>query len=311
MGSEMCIRDSDNSILYCGYYRDAETHLDCVRFRYRHIYLGWITTEPGGKYRDGMSLYDYALASPATHVDWSGRQASKPSSTITRDPAVDEALRRCRESLNALKKRFSTGQGAVGRFYRCALKRGCIDPKHIDCKYEPTKPWRAWYNSRNNGIYLNAASFRTEATRQQTNWWRVQVHELVHAVDCTTTFATNKRLDRMVREARAYWRMRDKCTCKKACEDAWDSAKYSCYQYEAYEPARNSWSKEWDAWRDANRSKPEQDKSLAPQFNPPDRATWERANRGKWIKACQDNCGKDHLKDRSQVDRECDKILKR
>jgi len=77
----------DNSILYCGYYRDAETHLDCVRHRYRHPYLGWIQREPGGEYRDGMSLYEYVGSNPLRFLDPLGAE----SSCITREEALKRA----------------------------------------------------------------------------------------------------------------------------------------------------------------------------------------------------------------------------
>jgi len=53
--------DVDNAILYCGYWRDAETHLYHVRRRTYHPLLGrWLQRDPLG-YVDGMSLYELSL----------------------------------------------------------------------------------------------------------------------------------------------------------------------------------------------------------------------------------------------------------
>jgi len=58
----------DNSILFCGYYRDNETGLYHVRNRYYHPYFGLITRDPGG-YVDGMSLYEYCRSRPIHSAD--------------------------------------------------------------------------------------------------------------------------------------------------------------------------------------------------------------------------------------------------
>jgi len=60
----------DNSILFCGYYRDNETGLYHVRNRYYYPYFGWITRDPAG-YADGMSLYEYCASGPwARRTRW-------------------------------------------------------------------------------------------------------------------------------------------------------------------------------------------------------------------------------------------------
>jgi len=78
----------DNSILYCGYYRDAETHLDHVRLRYRHPYLGWIQREPDGKYRDGMSLYEYVGSNPFSRSDPFGLESKYIGETAPKDVEI-------------------------------------------------------------------------------------------------------------------------------------------------------------------------------------------------------------------------------
>ena len=67
----------DNSILYCGYYRDAETGLFSVRNRVYIPALGWVQREPGGMYRDGMSLYEYVRNNPVLHRDQRGLECCK------------------------------------------------------------------------------------------------------------------------------------------------------------------------------------------------------------------------------------------
>ncbi len=65
----------DNNILFCGYYRDAESGLYQVRRRPYHIYLGWITRDPlnqdipGGGYHDGPNLYEYVGTAPIGLLD--------------------------------------------------------------------------------------------------------------------------------------------------------------------------------------------------------------------------------------------------
>lgn len=69
--------DHGNSILYCGYYRDAETGLYHVRFRMYHAQLGRFTTRDPVGYLASLSLYLYAIGEPVTHRDPSGLMASE------------------------------------------------------------------------------------------------------------------------------------------------------------------------------------------------------------------------------------------
>ena len=58
-----------NAILFCGYFRDAETGLYHVRHRYYHPRLGrWLSRDPIG-YVDGMGLYEYCMGSPTPRAD--------------------------------------------------------------------------------------------------------------------------------------------------------------------------------------------------------------------------------------------------
>jgi len=261
------------------------------------------------RYRDGMNLYQYVRGNPVNLIDWRGAQASRPSAP--RDAQADAALGSCRATLGALKREFSSGRGAVSLFYRCAVKRGCLNPRNIDCKYEPTKRAGGWYDPSDHGIYINARYFTSEATRKSINWWRVKVHELVHAVDCNTTFAPNKCLDMMIREARAYWRMQDKCTCAKACEDAWRSAAYHCYIAEAWEPAVKEFEEKHSKWWRENYGKPEASRAPKPSIQAPDQLTWYRRNRDRWVAACKAKCNAGPLKDNRVVDRECEQVLRK
>ena len=62
----------DNNVLYCGYYRDAETGLYSVRNRFYHAPLGrWLQRDPLA-YVDGMSLYEYCAGMSVSVVDPSG-----------------------------------------------------------------------------------------------------------------------------------------------------------------------------------------------------------------------------------------------
>jgi len=62
----------DNSILFCGYYRDKETGLYHVRHRVYHAQLGrWLHRDPIG-YPDGANLYAYVQSHPTNGLDPSG-----------------------------------------------------------------------------------------------------------------------------------------------------------------------------------------------------------------------------------------------
>jgi len=62
----------DWTVLFAGYWRDAETGLYHVRHRMYHVRLGlWLTRDPEG-YVDGMSLYAYVSVNPLGRHDPSG-----------------------------------------------------------------------------------------------------------------------------------------------------------------------------------------------------------------------------------------------
>ena len=59
----------NNSILFAGYYRDGETQLYHVRFRFYHPHLGrWMQRDPL-MYVDGMNLYEYVGSNPLMYFD--------------------------------------------------------------------------------------------------------------------------------------------------------------------------------------------------------------------------------------------------
>jgi len=61
-----------NAILFCGYFRDAETGMYHVRHRYYHPQLGrWMSRDPLG-YVNGMGLYEYCIGIPTGFNDPSG-----------------------------------------------------------------------------------------------------------------------------------------------------------------------------------------------------------------------------------------------
>ena len=63
----------DWSVLYGGYYYDAETGLYHVRNRMYHpLYGRWLQTDPSG-FGDSYNLYQYALSNPLTYRDPMGR----------------------------------------------------------------------------------------------------------------------------------------------------------------------------------------------------------------------------------------------
>jgi len=79
--------DYDNSILYCGYYYDAETGLYNVRRRVYHAQLGrWLQRDPIG-YSDGQSLYTYVQATPTSEVDPLGLAVAPPLTPAWSPPA--------------------------------------------------------------------------------------------------------------------------------------------------------------------------------------------------------------------------------
>jgi hypothetical protein len=250
-----------------------------------------------------MSCYEYVKNSPLVYCDWNGNQAKKPAEKPEIDETEQEALGKCRKTLNALKDQMKDDKGAIGKFYRCAVKRGCINSEKIGCKYLPQRWAAGFYSPSKKSITLNAAYFVEGASmggvRVNVNWWRTMLHELVHAVDCNTTFdKDNKCLDTMLREARAYWRASD-CSCKRACERAWGSAKTSCYFSEAFQPAVDEWNKKRKSGSDPG------------ELKTPDATDWIKDNKDKWVKACMAKCDEKDgpLEDNRAVDRECDKVL--
>ena len=64
------VSDYENSILFCGYYRDSETGLYHVRNRYLHPTLGrWTQPDHIGQYIDGGNLFEYVGSSPLCALD--------------------------------------------------------------------------------------------------------------------------------------------------------------------------------------------------------------------------------------------------
>jgi len=65
----------DNQIGYDGYVFDRETMGSTVRHRHYDPVLGrWLERDPAG-YVDGMNLYEYSMASPATRLDGFGNKS--------------------------------------------------------------------------------------------------------------------------------------------------------------------------------------------------------------------------------------------
>jgi RHS repeat-associated protein len=78
-----------NTVLFAGYWRDAETGLYHVRNRTYHAQLGrWIQRDTA--YSDGMALYVYVMDNPMYYVDFWGLQAAGT------DDWEDQLLRECR-----------------------------------------------------------------------------------------------------------------------------------------------------------------------------------------------------------------------
>ena len=102
------VSDVDNSILYCGYYRDAETHLDCVRLRYRHPYLAWIQRDPIG-YPDGMNLYEYVQSTPTRGTDPFGLEFSADDANeLAKD--LSKAYKQYKDVRDIMDKAQSTAE---------------------------------------------------------------------------------------------------------------------------------------------------------------------------------------------------------
>jgi RHS repeat-associated protein len=74
-----------NAILFCGYFRDAETGMYHVRNRYYHPGLGrWLSRDPLG-YVDGMGLYEYVRGRVETFVDPPGLEAYSTDQAVVDD----------------------------------------------------------------------------------------------------------------------------------------------------------------------------------------------------------------------------------
>ena len=91
----------DATILFAGYWRDAETGLYHVRNRMYHVRLGlWLQRDPEG-YVDGMSIYEYVCGCPASHCDPQGTLTD----SITASTAVATArVTAARVALEAAQK---------------------------------------------------------------------------------------------------------------------------------------------------------------------------------------------------------------
>ncbi|NLW85658.1 MAG: hypothetical protein GXY38_02160 [Planctomycetes bacterium] len=255
---------------------------------------------PRDQYVDGMNLYQYVRSNSLTYVDPFGDQATRPS-----DSTRELAMQRCEAKLDALKALINGDKGAVGKFARCAKKRGTLDVDKMGCVYDLPNSVEsdsiAWYDPSSGAIKINARVFASTANGAG-NYWGTFLHELTHAVDGKTTFDNNECLDSMIREARAYWRMDDKCSCEAACERAWGSARYGCYISEAFQPS-------WNAWRKQYGSSSSSQPASRPQFTPPDQATWYQNNQDKWVKACKAKCNDGPLRNNRSVDADCDAEL--
>jgi RHS repeat-associated protein len=76
-----------NAILFCGYFRDAETGLYHVRHRYYHPGLGrWLSRDPIG-YVDGMNVYEYCAGMPTCWIDLAGLYGSDVHDNLTKTKA--------------------------------------------------------------------------------------------------------------------------------------------------------------------------------------------------------------------------------
>ncbi len=113
--------DWDNRILYCGYFRDAETGLDHVRNRYRHTTLGWITRDPLG-YLDGPNRYAYARCRPLVFVDPDGRVVLYAEGAVSKFRDMKDKS----DELSQTLKRWAKKHGQERHHYR--HRRAWWDP---------------------------------------------------------------------------------------------------------------------------------------------------------------------------------------
>jgi len=90
--------DYANSILFCGYFRDAETLLYHVRNRMYHPPLGrWLQRDPL-VYVDGMNGYAYGVGSPLGYIDAQGTQSMGTCSITDEDKAFERDKKACRDA---------------------------------------------------------------------------------------------------------------------------------------------------------------------------------------------------------------------
>jgi len=101
------VSDYANPVLYGGYWRDAETYLYHVRYRYYHPRLGcWITRDLGEAYRDGMNSYEYVKGCPTGFPDSSG--------LVSSDAAYTQCVRNVLEAYESCKEPAAIAAIIVG-----------------------------------------------------------------------------------------------------------------------------------------------------------------------------------------------------
>jgi RHS repeat-associated protein len=277
-----------NEIGHQGLLHDEQTGLVYNRARMLQPTLGrFMQNDPLG-YVDGLNTYEYCGSNSVRYLDSLGFQAT----TQPNDLARARGMRSCEESRAALLREMKdpNGRGVLSSLYACARKNDCLNEEGVECVWEPEKPWYGLYEPARKTFFLNAA-------KNDPSRWRTTLHELVHAADCKKTFDANNRcLDRMIVEARAYWRA--ECdTCEQACERAWDSAKSACY-VAATQELFDRWLKDAEEWRKNPRGDP-------PRNPLPNMMEWMRQNRNQYIAACKEVCGKGPLANKNQPDRDC------
>ena len=301
------------AVLFTGQRYDPETGLHHYKSRALRPELGRFLQRDSLDLIERFDPYQYA-SSAAHHLgDSLGFQAQStttapaPKITPLSDKAVN-AQNLCKKVLLPSVEQWIKNKPHYRLFYAVGVKGRVVkDLEHVRdslmCEYDPGDPGKcvSWTGTH---IALNSAWYAANRESLAEVWVHL-LHELVHVADSRRVFDRHDRCrDRMIREARAYWRSGEEPTCEKACNHAWLSADTECYRaYEAREQAK--YNEQMTLW--GKRGRPEGEKPEQHILPFSEWASGERAL--TWIDDCTKFCGKTCLADRFTPDADAKRTL--